>query len=567
MALPASGFTPSTFDLGTAPAPAPAPPAGIPPANDCDGSEGNARVMAFKPVGPVARAFINDRMFISSIMGPYGSAKTTSCFQKIFNAALWQNPGPDGVRRIRVCCVRATYSQLQTNVMKDWFGWFPKTKENWNEQKMTHVVTIGVPGVGVVSIEIIFRALDHHKPEEVFKGMALTMLWLNEVDTLSMTVLKFGLPRVGRYPAAKDGGCAWSGVIADFNAPDVDNWTFDFLVNKNLDVPDEVLAQMRAVYGPLFGISFHRQPGGLSPDAENLENLPAGYYDRLLIAFNDNEKRRFVDNEFGAVNKGQPVYPEFIDHFHVAKAKLKAVPDVPLTIGLDGGMTPAAVFLQELGDGQILVLAELVVMAAGEGEQLAQLGATSFARECRSFIDRAFPNARIGDVWGDPAGFDGGDEEDLAWMQKFSREFGKKVRPAPVKGNRITPRLEAVRHCLTHNVGPKPGLLASPECKALRQGFNNGYVILRRKLTNGSGLTSDKPLKNDFSHVHDALQYGVLGVRRRGNATDDLDYRAELRRQRLRVDHGNDYFSGGPARPAMRPDEIREMRRRRAGRV
>jgi hypothetical protein len=51
------------------------------------------RAVTFKPVGPVARAFINDRMFISSIMGPYGSAKTTSCFQKILNVARGRTPG------------------------------------------------------------------------------------------------------------------------------------------------------------------------------------------------------------------------------------------------------------------------------------------------------------------------------------------------------------------------------------------------------------------------------------------------------------------------------------------
>jgi hypothetical protein len=537
-------MTAAALQFGYSDARPPSQPVVPVPLLDFDGTEGNARFVTFKPVGPVARAFINDRMFISSIMGPYGSAKTTSCFQKILNVALWQNAGPDGVRRIRVCCVRATYSQLQTNVMKDWFSWFPKTKDNWNEQKMTHVVTIDFPGVGMVVIEMIFRALDHHKPEEVFKGMQLTLLWLNEVDTLSMVVLKFGLPRVGRYPAQKDGGCAWSGVIADFNAPDVDNWTYDFLVNKNLDVPEELLAQMQAIYGPLFGVNFHRQPGGLTPEAENLENLPPGYYERLLIAFNDNEKRRFVDNEFGAVNNGQPVYPEFNDRFH-AGDELKPLPGVPITLGIDGGMTPAIVFLQEAQDGQIRVLDELVVIAANDnGGTLAQLGPTSFAREARKFFDARFPHATVGDLWGDPAGFDGGDEEDLAWMETFAKEFRKKVKPAPVKGNRITPRLEAVRRCLKENVGSKPGLLVSSRCKFLRQGFNNGYVLVRVKFTNGSGATKDTPLKNDFSHVHDALQYGVVGLRKRGNATEDMDRREMARKSRERVQRGSGYFSG-----------------------
>jgi hypothetical protein len=529
---------------------------------DYDGTEGNATIVAFKPVGPVAKRFINDRMFISSIMGPYGSAKTTSCFQKILNVALWQAPQADRVRRIRVCCVRATYAQLQTNVMKDWFGWFPKTKDNWNEQRMTHVVRIDFPGMGIVEIEMLFRALDHHMPEEVFKGMALTLLWLNEVDTLSMQVLKFGMPRVGRYPAAKDGGCAWSGIIADFNAPDVDNWVYDFLVNKNLDMPEEQLEQIRAVYGSQFGINFWRQPGGRTPEAENLENLPPGYYERLLIGFNDNERRRFVDNEFGAVNNGQPVYPEFNDGFHVAE-DLAPIAGLRINLGLDGGMTPAAIFFQESDDGQIRVLDELVMMAANDNSTLAKLGPTNFARECRAFFDKRYPRYLVGEIWGDPAAFDGGDDEDLAWMQRFGREFGKKVRKAPVAGNRLTPRLEAVRRCLTVNVGSKPGLVISSRCRHLRRGFNNGYVLIRKKFTNGSGLTKDEPLKNDFSHVHDALQYGVVGVRRRGNASEEIDRGAAARKLRDQVRYGGGYFSGRGPEPEPVPGGLGRPGRRR----
>jgi hypothetical protein len=255
-------------------------------------------------------------------MGPYGSAKTTSCFQKILNAAAWQVPQADGVRRIRVACIRATYGQLEKTVMKDWFAGSPRPKKIGTASSNTHNLTVDVPLVGRLEIEMIFIGIGELKAEEVFKGMPITVLWLNEVDTLHREILNYGLPRVGRYPVAKDGGCAWSGVIADFNAPEVDNWTYDLLVNKNLGVPsDELLAKLQAQYGKHFGIEFWRQPSGRSPDAENLDNLPPGYYDRLIIGFagNDNKVRRFVDNEFGAVNNGQPVYPEFNDAFHVAK--------------------------------------------------------------------------------------------------------------------------------------------------------------------------------------------------------------------------------------------------------
>ncbi|HEX8400513.1 MAG TPA: hypothetical protein VF628_02290 [Allosphingosinicella sp.] len=524
-----------------------------------DPDEGEARAVTMMPVGPVADRFRKCAKFISTIMGPYGSAKTTTCFQKILNVAMWQHPSPiDGVRRIRVCVIRATYAQLQTNVMEDWFSWFPKTKDNWNGEQNKHRIVIDIPNFGRIEIEMLFRAMGDLKAEQVFKGMQLTLLWLNEVDTLDLQVLKFGLPRVGRYPAAKDGGCAWSGLIADMNAPDVDNWTYDLLVNKQLDIPDELLAQLQASYGQNFGIEFHRQPGGREPEAENLTNLPDGYYDRMTIGMSENEVRRFVDNEFGAVNNGQPVYPEFNDGFHVAREPLKAIPGVPISAALDGGMTPAMLFGQEDADGQIRVLDELVIFNAEEARQLSKLGPTAFARVAREFVDRRWPGARFGELWGDPAAFFGGDDEDLSWAQTFGKEFGLRVKPSPVKGNRLTLRLEAVRSCLTINVGSKPGLLVSPTAKHLRRGFNNGYVIQRVKLSNGSGRWKDEPDKNDFSHVHDALQYLVCGFKKRGNPTQELDARAARRRSAERVSFGDSYFSGMPGATPRLPARQRK---------
>lgn len=515
--------------------------------------EFEARVVTMAPVGPVAQRFREDKTFIKTIMGPYGSAKTTTCFQTILNAALWQNPGPDGVRRIRVCCIRATYAQLQTNVMEDWFSWFPKTKDNWNGEQLKHTLTLDLPPFGPfaggrIQIEMLFRALGDLKAEQVFKGMALTLLWLNEADTLDNQVLKFGLPRVGRYPGTKDGGCAWSGIIADMNAPDIDNWTYDLLVNKSLEIPDEMLEALQATYGPLFGIAFHRQPSGLDPNAENKANLPAGYYERMMIGLSENEIRRFVYNEFGAVNNGQPVYPEFIDRFHVATDELQPLPGVPIHCGVDGGSTPAVVFGQLTVEGQLRILSECVVYQPDKTKSLAKLGPTVFARAAREFVADKWPKAKLGQVWGDPAMFYGGDEEDLSWAQLFSKEFKIKVRPAPVRGNRISPRIEAVRSRLTNNAGAKPGLLLSPSCKVLRRGFNNGYVIQRVKLSNGTGRWKDEPNKTDESHAHDALQYLAVGLAKKGDVLDEMDARQRHRRNAGRVEYGNDYFAGGAGR-------------------
>jgi hypothetical protein len=60
----------------------------------------------------------------------------------------------------------------------------------------------------------------------------------------------------------------------------------------------------------------------------------------------------------------------------------------------------------------------------------------SVRAEVREFFDRMWPNAKIGEMWGDPAmfyggGYEGEDAEDLSWMQEFGKAFGKKVRPRP----------------------------------------------------------------------------------------------------------------------------------------
>jgi hypothetical protein len=52
--------------------------------------------------------------------------------------------------------------------------------------------------------------------------------------------------------------------------------------------------------------------------------------------------------------------------------------------------------------------------------------------------------------------------------------------------------------------------LLNKSCKSLRKGFLGGYHY-RRIQTSGERY-EDKPNKNKFSHVHDALQYLMLGA-------------------------------------------------------
>jgi hypothetical protein len=54
------------------------------------------------------------------------------------------------------------------------------------------------------------------------------------------------------------------------------------------------------------------------------------------------------------------------------------------------------------------------------------------------------------------------------------------------------------------------GILIDPKCNNLIKGFDGGYHY-RRMQVSGERY-DDKPNKNRFSHVHDALQYMLLGA-------------------------------------------------------
>jgi hypothetical protein len=144
------------------------------------------------------------------------------------------------------------------------------------------------------------------------------------------------------------------------------------------------------------------------------------------------------------------------------------------------------------------------------------------------YVKEEFPNSSVHEtVWVDPAAFagEGAKGADPSWRQNFQKglreELGDhiRVKKAPTKGNRLDERLQAVRTPMLRLVeGGEPGFMICPvRCKVLRRGFKGMYVIARTQLANGMGRFQDGPVKNDYSHVHDANQYFCLGVLKAGN--------------------------------------------------
>lgn len=447
----------------------------------------------YQPPGPVAMAFYESDAPVSMIMGPIGSAKTSTALMKIVLKAMMQRKSPrDGVRYSKWAVVRDTYRNLQKTTIPSWQFWMPKKLGQWRggggEPSVHHIrFNIAKPGqpVDIVDMIVEFIGLGDQSVEVAMRGWEGTGAYLNEADTHSPDVLTFISGRVGRYPAKGHGGPSWYGVWCDMNAPDEDNWTYRMFVE---DLPKS--------------FEFFRQPGGLDKGAENLENLPPGYYDRQIEGRPDWYIRRMVHNNFGYSRDGKPIFPEFNDMIHVANTKLLPLPGLPIHLGMDQGRTPAAIFGQRLGDGRWRILHELCCF---------DVGADSFGRLFVKEVADHFAGAQIGNLWSDPAGEFGSDHDERSWVDIVTAAIGYRVKGSPVPGNNLTDRFAAVQGPLNRMVDGQPGILISPTCKMLRKGMNSAYRFKRIAQAGGHERFHDVPDKTPESHICEALQYLLCG--------------------------------------------------------
>lgn len=423
--------------------------------------------------------FHKDSSFVRALIGPLGSGKSVACINELFRKAMHQTPYK-GVRTTRWVVIRNTYRELVDTTIatyKDWYEYMGY----WRKMDMKHIIHILLDDGTILHTEFLFRALD--KPGDIKKLLSLELTggFINEVREVPKEVLEALTGRVGRYPPVKRGGCSWNGIIMDTNPPDSDHWFYRLFEEK---LP------------PDYNI-FH-QPGGLTPNAENISNLKAKYYEQLSYGKDPEWVRVYVDGEYGFVSDGIPVVPEFHDTVHVQNCEFdEKVTDI-LYIGVDFGRTPAAVFAQEI-DGQIQIIDELCTFGNS---------VTNFSQLVAERIKGHYPkNIEIIGT-GDPAGENPGEQIDDTCIDIMNNAG------VPMEGadtNNFTIRREAVSIPLTTlTMKGQPQLVISPKCNNLRKGMNGGYKYKRMQV---SGEKYNlKPDKNKYSHVCEALQYLLLGM-------------------------------------------------------
>lgn len=429
--------------------------------------------------------FLTADKFANFIVGPVGSTKTTGSLMKIAMEAKRVARCRDGIRRSRCAVIRNTRQMLWDTTIPDFLKWFPDGQAG----SLMKTDSKFLLRFDDVECEVLFRGLDDANDVRRLLSLQLTFGVMDEFREINADVYNALTGRLGRYPdktmngvgACDDAGNQIHKVWGATNPPDADTFWEELL----RDPPSNMHVTI--------------QPSGLSPEADWVQYLPTGYYENLCEGKTPDWIDVYVHGKFGRSLAGLPVYERtFTADFHIAADNLKPIisQEYPITIGIDFGRTPSAVFMQRDPRGRVLVLSELVS---------ENMGLETFIQtRLNPHIGNTYPGFKFVAA-PDPAGFMKQQANEMTLVDQLKNAGFHCVRPPT---NDPDKRIQAVERLLAQQVEGKAMFIVDPRCTQLIKGFKHGYRYKVKK----NGEMEDKPDKNEYSHCHDALQYGAAVI-------------------------------------------------------
>ena len=418
----------------------------------------------FKP-NPLQNQFITSRAKADLFSSRRGEGKSSA----LAWAALYytrHNPGGNCV------LIRDTFENIQATTQKTFFEWFPPgIFGSYNGSKKEYTWASGIAD-GTVT----FLGLDTPDDASKLQSREFGMMGLDEVaPAIGSGGIDEMIFDVG-YSSLRQKGMNWYAAKLVENNPDESHWTYRRFVQ-----PGE---EGFALWQPSV--------------PENIHNLPPGYYAELRRqwAHRPDLVKRMVDGEFGFLQVGRSVTPQWNDKLHLTHS-LVPLPRRDLFLCWDFGLNPTCLITQRTPLGHWNILDAFV----GEGIGVEEL----IEGPVRAILLDRYKNLQcdmrhIGDPQGEQREQT---SSSLSAVRSIKRMLGGTWRKGPVK---IPERLEPLRAALTKTVGGR-GLIqvdkerAASVWHALRGGWH--YNVAR------TGLVSTVPFKNIHSHPGDALSYGA----------------------------------------------------------
>lgn len=466
-----------------------------------------------RPDGAVLGAFIASRSRVKGIQGPVRSGKTFASWHSLLFNAARQPPAlknamglREGVRYRRTLVIRETLKQVKDTVLKtarlvlhpEHFGEFTESG-----RPKIHIQKFGLDW------EILCYGMDDPDAISDLKSLEVSDIYASEARYLPREVLVACAERIGQFPPRDAGGCLDGQLIFDTNPPAAGSWLA--VISGQSPQPEGLTEDQRQAYRKPDAWEILLQPPAVlevfgpggevtgyvpNPAAENVRNLPPGYYASQIAGRTRDEIETELMNRPGSSRAGKAVWPQFRRQVHGVTGLLP-VEGYPVLVGVDFGRTPAAAIGQSV-HGQWRVLREIVT---------ENMGARQFARLLKGSMSQWFPGFEWA-CFGDPAGENEEQSDDTSPFKVMWAE-GVRVVAAPGNNDWVL-RRDAVDELLRRMLEGRPAfLIDSEKCPVLGAALAGAYAYPR--LQTSIERYADRPLKNQFSHVADALQYLVLG--------------------------------------------------------
>jgi len=437
----------------------------------------------------------------------------------------------DGVRRSRYGVIRASYPALKSTTIKSWQHWFGILVNIVYDTPIRGEIRIPHPdGVTECHIELVFIALDREDNVNKIQSLELTGCHMNEAAEIPRGIHQMLKSRINRYPDMNIGGATDPFIISDYNSVPTDHWLY--VIAEEEQPPEHgFYHQPPAMLLCRQGESEIYDAAGnyyrVNPDADNLfryvegdqdqpptkvsiwddtcdmwrvPNLAEGYYEDQVYGGQPDWINVMLLNNYGELRTGKPVYPEYIDSVHYDEKLFGPMKGVPIIIGMDLGLTPAATFSQLTPTGTFQTFDEIVTDDC------------SIRKFCEDYLKPHIQNHYKDynfELIVDPAA-NIRSQNDAKAAGEIIKESGLPFRAA--KTNNPLKRREAVVYFLRKVNGFKLG----PKCPYLRKGFISEYKFEKKRLAviNVRGANNEmfkeKADKNIYSHCHDSEQYGAL---------------------------------------------------------
>jgi hypothetical protein len=497
--------------------------------------------------------------FVRAIRGPIGSGTSTLCCVDLFRRGAQQKRGKDGYRYSRHAVVRLTNTMLETTTIQTWLQWFPE--QHFGKFRYSSPFLHRIRYEDIV-MDVYFMPCATEDDINRLLSLELTCAWINEARDVPKPIVDALTGRLRRYPSKSDGGITFTGLIMDTNAMSHDHWWP--IMSGESPVPEWMHEEDALLLVKPSNWRFYTQPAAMldvvegdrlvgykpNPDAENVQHLNGGfkYYEQLMQGKRREWIQIYVQNKLGIEMSGRAVYDNFSETLHAPMTGLQPIPDIPLIIGIDFGLTPAAVIMQKY-NGRWLALSELVMIG---------MGAKRFAVRLREYLSEKYPTwweKRETQIrfWADPAGTQRSQSDESQTPIIMMRTEGLAVKPAHT--NDFALRRGAVENVMGGLVdGHARFLIDRHKAPVLFTACRGGYQY--RRLQTTEEKYTEEPDKNRYSHPAEALQYALV---------------SEGETKELRMNPNSQHQSGVGARDGntltRRRDRQRGRRSRRTGRL